>query len=102
MLQGSFMGHSQQSFGAAAGKTLPTSGGSNSISMLPTDLRSAQQLESFERFKKSQAERQTAQNQKQPKPNALVIAKNQQKLKKVQRDKKTSNLQKKKGDGAEY
>lgn len=93
------MGHSQHSFGTA-GKTLPTSGGSNSISMLPTDLRNAKQLESFERFKKSQAEKQTTQNQKQPKPNALVIAKNQQKLKKAQREKKTGNPAKKK-DGAE-
>lgn len=97
MLQGSFMGHSQQSFGAA-GKTLPTSAGSNSISMLPTDLRNAKQLESFERFKKSQAEKQTMQHQKQPKPNALVIAKNQQKLKKAQREKKVSHLAKKKED----
>ena len=101
MLQGSFMGHSQQPSGATTGKALPTAGGSNSISMLPTDLRNAKQLESFERFKKSQAEKQTAQNQRQPKPNALAIAKSQQKTKKAQRDKKAGGLTKKKKEDAD-
>ena len=90
-MQGSFMGLAQNSF-AQAGKNsqIGMHSTTSSITMLPSDLRNAKQLESFERFKKSQADKQSSipSKTKSQKTSALLHAKNQQKLMKAQKDKK--------------
>ena len=90
--KGSFMSLSQNSF-AQAGKNqkLGMHSATSSISMLPSDLRNTKQLESFERFKKHQADRKPTipnSTSKQAKTSALLHAKNQQKLLKPQKDSK--------------